>query len=1682
MKMRRLVSLLLAVLLVMSCVSVGIVATSAANVDTADTAANIDVAVAGSAYEDMQSKTTVENNYGLSKTVDDGTILQAWTWSFKNIEDNLETIAEQGFTTIQVSPPNEIKKGTNGAKFLQSDGQNGWWMYYQPSGFQLNNSTDNALGTKAQFVSMCQKAHELGLKVIVDAVINHMGTKDGDDNNTSTDPMSHVTPKAATFEPEIYNNKLFHKPWKKMTYIESNDTQYNSTYDLTRNCTSGLPDLMTEDTRVQKAIYDYMEELITSGADGFRFDAAKHIETPDDISGLKSDFWTNTLVKVQKAHPDQEIYAYGEILNTCGINRPYSMYTKLFDVTDSGSYWGIKNAVTGEYSGNPIPYYPNGNFSSSNTMLWDESHDTYVDGATTSLNTTQRGKIWALVAGRAGISSVYLARPSDNTNTNDLYNIKIGEARKTSWSNATTKAINQFHNYFIGQSEYCSNSGGTAYIERGTTGAMIVNLGNTTAKNVTLTNHKLTAGTYKDAISGNTFTVTKSQIKGSVGATGVAVLYENNEAPKPTDPPETYIVGDVDGNKTVDSIDAAQILRAVIDMITLNDKQNRAADVDGDGSVTVIDATLIQRYVVGLYGTDKYGIGTEKTVQPVQPTTPIVIPTTPHYDDPTEPDPGQGGTIVFSNNKGFSTVNIYYWSDDDQSVQWPGVPMISIGMNEYGEERFTYDLPAGMTNYIINDGSQQTVDIPFNGSTGVYMTDQDAEGHYNVEFYDIDPTPGPTPTPGPDDPDTDGSFLLTDNFGWGSAYVYAWDDEGNELYGAWPGSAQAETTTNEYGETQFRCYVPTGATGVILNNGNGEQTEDIKNFSYDGYWMDGSKNDQGHYKVIGWNADGSGGSGGSDEPTPDYPVKSTFLLTDNFGWGSAYVYAWDADGNEINGAWPGAAQAETTQNEYGETQFKCNVPENAVGVILNNGNGAQTEDITDFTYDGYWMNGSQNDKGHYLVTGWRSDGSGSGGSDEPTPSPDLTNRTIIFSNNKGFSTVNIYYWADGEEPVEWPGVPMTSIGQNEFGEERFTFEMPEGMTNYIITDGSSQTVDIPFTGATGVYMTDLDSEGKYEVDFYSISGDEPGPVDPPTPVGDDGIYLVGTFSSWKTDAQYKMSENSAAPGEYMISTTLTEGDGVKVVKVENGVQTWYPDGMDNEYTVDAAHAGNVTIYFNAAGNAEWSAFGGYMYIDNGGSTPDPQPTQGGETPTPQPTQGGDTPDPTNRTIIFSNNKGFSSVNIYYWADGEEPVEWPGVPMIYYDTNEMGEQRYSYDLPAGMTNYIINDGTQQTVDITFTGATGVYMTDKDSTGNYEVEFYDIGGNDGPIDPTPTPTTAPTPVVGDDGIYLVGTFSSWKTDAQYKMSENSAAPGEYMISTTLTEGDGVKVVKVENGVQTWYPDGEGNEYNVDAAHAGNVTVYFNAAGSTDWSTFGGYMYIDNGSTPTPDPTQPVTPDPTQPVNPDPDTNGTIIFSNNKGFSTVNIYYWADGDEPVEWPGVPMTYYDTNEMGEQRYSFKMPAGMTNFIINDGTQQTVDIPFTGSTGVYMTDKDAEGHYLVDFYEISDNPIDPTPTPDPDPTPSGNDVTFEPGAASEADPAWFAWVWNDGSEGTWIKGTASGSNVIFAGAAEYGNILVVRMPNGSTSADWDTCWNQSEDVKMQSGTLYFTGWGSGKKFNIGWK
>ncbi len=766
MKLKRLLSVLLAVVLVTSCVAVASsVVASGANTELAAT----------SAYQDMLAQTSAENGYGLSSTVNDGTILQAWTWSYKNIEANLTTIAEQGFTTVQVSPPNEIKEATKGAKFDQSN--NGWWMFYQPAGFQINESTDNALGTKSEFVSMCNKAHELGLKVIVDTVINHMGTNgyEKDDQSSSYDknPINHVTERAKEFEPEIYNNNLFHSPYKNMQYLENGVSQYDSTYDLTRNCTSHLPDLKTEDSRVQQAIYDYMDELLTAGADGFRFDAAKHIETPDDIAGLRSDFWKNTLTKVRNAHPEKECYAYGEILNTCGVNRPYSMYFKFFEVTDNSAHRDqIMPAVrNGASNGNATPFYNdtgNNTFTKANTVLWEESHDTYIDGTTTSLNVVQRGKIWALTAGRAGFTTVYLARPDDSTSTSALKNITLGDAKKTSWSNATTKAVNQFHNYFIGQSEYCTaNQSGNAYIERGTTGCVIVRCGSATSGSVTLTNHKLKAGTYTDAISGAKFTVTSTQIRGNVGNTGVAVIYLDGEEPtqqpstaKPTQPPtqaptqygQGKLMGDTDDDDTISIYDATLIQRVLVNLAEKTTYYDVVGDVDQDTQVTVLDATAIQRYLAGLPLSDK-SIIDKRIGGDVTPTTPVIVPTEDPYtptDDPytptypDEPDyPHRDGcyTVIFSNSQGWSgAMNLYYWTSGEEGpVAWPGEQMEFYDTNDYGQAQYFGFVPMECDQFVVSAGTgePQSVDASIDNDIGVWADHVNDEGKWELGTWEL---------------------------------------------------------------------------------------------------------------------------------------------------------------------------------------------------------------------------------------------------------------------------------------------------------------------------------------------------------------------------------------------------------------------------------------------------------------------------------------------------------------------------------------------------------------------------------------------------------------------------------------------------------------------------------------------------------------------------------------------------------------------------------------------------------------------------------------------------------------------------------------------------------------------------------------------------------------------------------
>lgn len=114
-----------------------------------------------------------------------------------------------------------------------------------------------------------------------------------------------------------------------------------------------------------------------------------------------------------------------------------------------------------------------------------------------------------------------------------------------------------------------------------------------------------------------------------------------------------------------------------------------------------------------------------------------------------------------------------------------------------------------------------------------------------------------------------------------------------------------------------------------------------------------------------------------------------------------------------------------------------------------------------------------------------------------------------------------------------------------------------------------------------------------EIYDFAITEVECGDVPQP----ETHYYLVGSITDWAVvaDEAHTFVANEANAGEYMLSFTLAEGDAIKVVGVTGETQTWYPDDYNGAYTIDAVHAGTVTIYFRPEGGVDGWHYG-YFYV------------------------------------------------------------------------------------------------------------------------------------------------------------------------------------------------------------------------------------------------------------------------------------------------------------------------------------------------------------------------------------------------------------------------------------------------------------------------------------------------------
>lgn len=461
---------------------------------------------------EVDSAQTASADSTLRDKVGDGVMLHAFNWSYNTIKENLPAIAAAGYTTVQTSPVQQPKDySTSG------DVTGQWWKLYQPISFHI--AEESWLGTKDDLKSLCDEADKYGIKIICDIVSNHIANADEDRPNV-------VSNQVKKYEPEFYKKR---KTYTRTYKGHANDSSVQA---VVQGHVSSCPDLVTNDTAVQGYIINLLKECIDCGVDGFRFDAAKHIETEDD-GEYASDYWKNITTSASSYYTQKtgdDLYIYGEILNNCGADRSYSSYTKYINVTDNKTGDAVLYNVTkGKASTATNAKYKSG-VAASNAVLWAESHDTYEgsSGSSGFSNTADVSdenvvKAWAIVASRKDSTALFFARPG----TALMGNISTDSTYKST----AVSEINKFHNLFVGQSEKLGSSGDIAYVARGTSGIVLSNCKGTNAS-VSISGTGLADGKYTDTVSGAEFTVANGVLTGSIGNTGVAVVYNGTTTPK----------------------------------------------------------------------------------------------------------------------------------------------------------------------------------------------------------------------------------------------------------------------------------------------------------------------------------------------------------------------------------------------------------------------------------------------------------------------------------------------------------------------------------------------------------------------------------------------------------------------------------------------------------------------------------------------------------------------------------------------------------------------------------------------------------------------------------------------------------------------------------------------------------------------------------------------------------------------------------------------------------------------------------------------------------------------------------------------------------------------------------------------------------------------------------------------
>ncbi|MBO4423261.1 MAG: hypothetical protein J5879_07465 [Clostridia bacterium] len=450
-------------------------------------------------FEDFQDVYTD----ALPERAEDGLTLHAFNWTYAQITANLQSIKNAGFKNVLTMPVQQPKSG--GAA---------WWAFYQPLSMSIGDGS--SLGTRQELKELCDKAEELGICILADIVANHMATTD--DEGKEPDGTPTVSPQVEAYEPVLYNNRNEDTDGNGITF-HHNKNASGSGSETQYYAYGNLPDLNTSNKYVQQRVYSLLKECVDVGIDGFRFDAAKHIETSKDPD-YPSDFWENTLLEAKKYYKEKtgkDLYVYGEVLNA-PAGRDLSYYTGSMRITDDGFGDQLNNALVQKKPESVL----NATLKSSDPgdlIAWVESHDEYVTKKS-HFTDGRVAKLWSLIAVKKGLGGLYLARPTDE--------LTVGQIGSYAFESESVAVSNRFHNRFYDAESY-ESADGSCYvcekIKEGDQGALVLFLGTVDAgKTVTVAVPHLEDGNYYDALTGNKAVVSDHRAYIKFDANGLSIL------------------------------------------------------------------------------------------------------------------------------------------------------------------------------------------------------------------------------------------------------------------------------------------------------------------------------------------------------------------------------------------------------------------------------------------------------------------------------------------------------------------------------------------------------------------------------------------------------------------------------------------------------------------------------------------------------------------------------------------------------------------------------------------------------------------------------------------------------------------------------------------------------------------------------------------------------------------------------------------------------------------------------------------------------------------------------------------------------------------------------------------------------------------------------------------------------